>query len=111
MGNDRLTKIVADAVPGLRGVGEVFFATDVVPDISVAGTLFTYNIQITAIVPALIEITTDGRVTWHAINNGVALAANATFTAQELIDLGGAFNIRTVTPSGVTLDRGIVRLV
>ena len=110
MGNDRLTKIVADAVPGLRGVGEVFFATDVVPDISVAGTLFTYNIQISD-GPSIIEITTDGQATWHAINNGVELAANSTFTAQELIDLGGGFNIRAIAGAGVTLDRAIVRLV
>jgi len=108
MGNDRLTKFVADATPGARGIDVVFFATDVVPDISVAGTLFTYNIQISG-GPAIIEITTDGQASWHSINNGVAVGATSTFTAQELIDLGGAFNIRS--KSAITLDRAIVRLV
>ena len=110
MGNDRLTKIVADATPGNRAAEAVFFATDVVPDISVAGTLFTYNIQI-SLGPAVIEITTDG-TNFHVINNGVEIAANATFTAQELIDVGGAFNIRTVLGTAdITLRRAIVRLV
>ena len=108
MGNDRLTKFVADAPPVSKGVDEAFFPSDVVPDISVAGTLFTYNIQISA-GPAIIEITTDGQVTWHSINNGIEVGATSTFTAQELIDLGGAFNIRA--KSAITLDRAIVRLV
>ena len=93
MGNDRLTKFVADATPGAKSIDEPFFSSDVSPDISVAGTLFTYNIQITD-GPAIIEITTDGQTTWHSINNGVAVGATSTFTAQELIDMGGAFNIR-----------------
>lgn len=108
MGNDRLTKFVADATPGARAIDVVFFATDVTPDISVAGTLFTYNIQISD-GPAIIEITTDGQATWHSINNGVDVGATSTFTAQELIDLGGAFNIRA--KSAIILDRAIVRLV
>ncbi len=108
MGNDRLTKFVADAAPGARVIDAIFFATDVEPDISVAGTLFTYNIQISG-GPAIIEITTDGQATWHSINNGVEVGATSTFTAQELIDLGGAFNIRA--KSAINLDRAIVRLV
>lgn len=108
MGNDRLTKFVADATPGSRTINVVFFGTDVTPDISTAGTLFTYNIQISG-GPAIIEITTDGQATWHSINNGVAIGANSTFTAQELIDFGGAFNIRS--KSSITLDKAIVRLV
>jgi len=110
VGNDRLTKFVADAIPGSRATDVVFFATDVVPDISVAGTLFTYNIQISG-GPAIIEITTDGQATWHSINNGVEIGATSTFTAQELIDLGGAFNIRSKAVATITLDRAIVRLV
>jgi len=51
----------------------------------------------------------DGQATWHSINNGVEVGATSTFTAQELIDLGGAFNIRA--KSAITLDRAIVRLV
>lgn len=108
MGNDRLTKFVADATPGARAINAVFFAADVTPDISTAGTLFTYNIQISG-GPAIIEITTDGQATWHSINNGVEVGATSTFTAQELIDLGGAFNIRS--KSAITLDKAIVRLV
>ncbi len=108
MGNDRLTKFVADATPGSKGIDEAFFSSDVTPDISVAGTLFTYNIQISG-GPAIIEITTDGQASWHSINNGVEVGATSTFTAQELIDLGGAFNIRS--KSAITLDRAIVRLV
>ena len=108
MGNDRLTKFVADATPGARAIDAVFFATDVTPDISTAGTLFTYNIQISG-GPAIIEITTDGGTTWHSINNGVEIGANSTFTAQELIDLDGAFNIRSKL--SITLDKAIVRLV
>lgn len=108
MGNDRLTKFVADAIPGARGIDVVFFSPDVVPDISVAGTLFTYNIQISG-GPSIIEITTDGGATWHSINNGIEIGETSTFTAQELIDLGGAFNIRA--KSAITLGRAIVRLV
>lgn len=108
MGNDRLTKFVADATPGSKAIDEAFFSSDVTPDISVAGTLFTYNIQISG-GPAIIEITTDGQASWHSINNGVEVGATSTFTAQELIDLGGAFNIRS--KSAITLDRAIVRLV
>ena len=108
MGNDRLTKIVADATPGAKGIDEAFFSSDVEPDISVAGTLFTYNIQISG-GPAIIEITTDGGSTWHSINNGAEVGATSTFTAQELIDLGGAFNIRS--KAAITLDRAIVRLI
>ncbi len=108
MGNDRLTKFVADATPGAKGIDVPFFATDVIPDISVSGTLFTYNFKITG-GPAIIEITTDGQATWHAINNGVSVGANVTFTAQELIDFGGSFNIRSKT--AITLDSAIVRLV
>ena len=108
MGNDRLTKFVADATPGSKGIDEAFFSSDVTPDISVAGTLFTYNIQISG-GPSIIEITTDGQATWHSINNGVEVGATSTFTAQELIDLGGAFNIRA--KFAITLDRAIVRLV
>ena len=108
MGNDRLTKFVADATPGAKGIDVAFFSSDVTPDISVAGTLFTYNIQISG-GPAIIEITTDGQATWHSINNGEDVGATSTFTAQELIDLGGAFNIRA--KSAINLDRAIVRLV
>jgi len=108
VGNDRLTKFVADAIPGARGIDVPFFSSDVEPDISVAGTLFTYNIQISG-GPSIIEITTDGQATWHSINNGIEIGATSTFTAQELIDLGGAFNIRA--KSAITLDRAIVRLV
>ncbi len=108
MGNDRLTKFVADATPGVKVIDAPFFSADVEPDISVAGTLFTYNIQISG-GPAIIEITTDGQATWHSINNGEDVGATSTFTAQELIDLGGAFNIRA--KSEITLDRAIVRLV
>jgi len=93
MGNDRLTKFVADATPEAKGTDVPFFSSDVTPDISVAGTLFTYNIQISG-GPAIIEITTDGQASWHSINNGEEVGATSTFTAQELIDLGGAFNIR-----------------
>ena len=67
-----------------------------------------YNIQISS-GPAIIEITTDGQASWHSINNGVEVGATSTFTAQELIDLGDAFNIRA--KSAITLDRAIVRLV
>lgn len=108
MGNDRLTKFVADAVPGARAIDAVFFSPDVIPDISVEGTLFTYNIQISG-GPAVIEITTDGGASWHSINNEVDISANGTFTAQELIDKDGAFNIRS--KSAITLDQAIVRLV
>ena len=108
MGNDRLTKFVADAIPGSRNIDEPFFSSDVIPDISTAGTLFTYNIQISG-GPSVIEITTDGQATWHSINNGVGVGATSTFTAQELIDFGGAFNIRAKT--AIILDRSIVRLV
>jgi len=108
MGNDRLTKFVADATPGPKNIDDPFFSSDVEPDISVAGTLFTYNIQISG-GPAIIEITTDGQATWHSINNGENVGATSTFTAQELIDLGGAFNIRA--KSAINLDRAIVRLV
>jgi hypothetical protein len=108
MGNDRLTKFVADATPGAKGIDVPFFSSDVIPDISVAGTLFTYNIQISG-GPAIIEITTDGQATWHSVNTGVAIGETSTFTAQELVDLGGAFNIRA--KSAITLDRAIVRLV
>ena len=108
MGNDRLTKFVADATPGAKGIDVPFFTVNVAPDISTAGTLFTYNIQISG-GPSIIEITTDGGATWHSINNGVEIGATSTFTAQELIDLGGSFNIRA--KSAITLDRAIVRLV
>lgn len=108
MGNDRLTKFVADATPGAKGIDVPFFATDVTPDISISGTLFTYNIQISG-GPAIIEITTDGQATWHSINAGVSIGETSTFTAQELIDLGQGFNIRS--KSAITLNRAIVRLV
>ena len=42
-------------------------------------------------------------------NASVSQGATSTFTAQELIDFDGAFNIRA--KSAITLDRAIVRLV
>jgi len=108
MGNDRLTKFVADATPGSRAIDAVFFSPNVAPNISTAGTIFTYNLKITG-GPALIELTTDGGATWHSINNGVEIGANSTFTAQELIDFGETFNLRSKTP--ITLDSAIVRII
>ena len=108
MGNQRLTIPVADAIPGARIINAKFFAIDVIPDISTNGTIFTYNFQITG-GPAIIELTKDGGISWHVINNGVEIGANATFTAQELVDLGDAFNLRSKT--AITLDSAIVRLV
>ncbi len=108
MGNDRLTIPVATATPGARIIDAIFFATDVIPNISTAGTIFTYNLKITG-GPALIELTTDGGATWHSINNGVDVGINVTFTAQEPIPLGGAFNLRSKT--AITLDSAIVILV
>jgi len=111
MGNDRLTITLAEAVPGARGINAPFFATNVDPEISIRGTLLTYQVAFQGTGIEVIEITTDGGAKWHAINynNGIVLA-NPIFTLQVLIREGGSFNIRSGTAISF-LDEAIVDLI
>lgn len=93
-------KIIGTA-DGAFNINEEFFASDLeFPDVP-EGTVQIIQVQLETDQAALLEVTTNGGLSWAALNNATAISGMATFTMMVRKD--DALNFRNTDVAGLAV--------